>query len=331
VGLPAGSIVTYYVPSYPAALAQTFSDEDVQGAVLNPGIIANNVRNVDTVAHEFGHMLVNDWRWKSTEDGGSGGIHSSPANDLMTPGPSRNIPTAVSQVWPSGTTDQIRNTVGYLNANAAAIIPAISSMYLRNSEVTITGRDTFGVGLGIVDGSGGGPTVSSGPINWADHGTVTDPLRGISFGIEESARRAAPIGQEEFAFFYHASKVMDPMILLQIAVSGVDSIGTGYASVIPGSVSIDVYSNILTDAGKVTLTPGADYSFAGIIAPDHSLANFGVTINGGVLTGMRDIAVHFNLQNIPEPTTWLLLTAGAFVLATGRLRMRTTRAHFVSP
>src|SRR5262245_43264233 len=79
-GLPAGAIVTYYVSSFTGAIAQTFSDEDVQGAILNPGIISNNARNVDTIAHEFGHMLVNDWRWKSTEDGMSGGvgIHSSP-------------------------------------------------------------------------------------------------------------------------------------------------------------------------------------------------------------------------------------------------------------
>ena len=326
VGLPAGTIVTYYVPSYPGPLAQTWSDEDVQGAVLNPGIIANNVgRNPDTIAHEFGHMLLNSWRWKPTEDETppDNGIHALNVNNLMAPGTSRNTPTVLGQVWPAGAFDQIPNTVGYLNGNPTAIVPQITAMYTLNSEVAITGRDTFGVGMGIVDGLGGGPTVASGPILWAGPGAVTDPLRGVTFDIAESARKAGPGHQEEFTFYYHAHTPLAPLTLLQLAVADVDSLGLGYAGVVLGSVGIDVYTDILNDVGKVTLKLGTDYTFAGVVdGVGDDLDHFGVTIGGGVLLGVNDIAVHFNLQVIPEPTSWLLAVTGGVGIALALRRRR---------
>lgn len=327
VGLPAGAIVTYYVPSYPGPLAQTWSDEDVQGAVLNPGIIANPVRNPDSIAHEFGHMLLNSWRWKPTEDETppDTGIHALNANDLMAPGTSRNIPTGLAQVWPAGTTDQIRNTVGYLNGNPAAIIPQISAMYTLNSEIAITARDTFSVGMGIVDDLGGGPSVGSAPILWADAGSVTDPLRGITLDIAESARKAGPGHKEEFTFYYHAESPLAKLTLLQIAVSDVDSVGTGYSGLVPDSVSVTVYSDILNDVGKAVLTLGPDYGFASVIdGVNNDLDNFGVTIMGGVLAGISDIEVSFSLQVIPEPANWLLLVTGGAGIAWA---LRRRRAH----
>ncbi|MBX9791081.1 MAG: PEP-CTERM sorting domain-containing protein [Pirellulales bacterium] len=111
------------------------------------------------------------------------------------------------------------------------------------------------------------------------------------------------------------------MTLLQLAISDVDSVGTGYSGLVPDSVEVNVYSDILNDVGKLKLTLGPDYVYGAVIdGLNNDLDNFGVTIAGGVLSGISDIEVRFSLQVIPEPAGWLLMMTGAGAIAAGARR-----------
>ncbi len=319
-GKPGNPVYLYYVPDYaePGAdgtFAETVSEEDVDGVtVMNPGIVLQASRRPDTLAHELGHMLTDEWRWKTPES--SGGVHSNQANDLMALGSIRNIPTVLEDVYPMGTADEIRHTVGSLSGDPTAIIPQATAMYFQSSFVTTTFRDQIGVGIGIVDHIGGGPTVSAPAIDWGAETIISDVPHGTVWQVSEAARNVGT-NVEQYALWFHSDVPRDTSTIVQFAITDIDSLGYNFINILDDTVMVQLYSDILTDAGKLTLTAGVDYVWSSVIdGIDGDLDQFGVTIiNSAVFAGVHDFYLSFNaaMSLVPEPST--LVLAGIATIA----------------
>ncbi len=320
---PAGDVHFYYVSNYQGAVAETFSEETNGGAQMFPGIISQAGRNNDTLAHELGHLLLDEWRWRPGSSVGGSGIHSSNANDLMAstgavPNP-RNVPGAINQTAPGGTFDQIGKDTGYLNGGAGAPTPSffnpqIFAMYNQSSFVQNVNRDRFGIEFGTNQT----PSGTEFQMDWGAPDILPTGL-GMSVMSDHVARKTQ-MGREDYAFYFQGSAQFPAAAngTFDISIRDIDSLDTAIASFLSGGLMVTVFDDHLSTNAMV-LTPNVDFTWAAIT--DHvqnDIDLLQLNINRSVLSGKRDIAVMFQLQ-VPGPGAFGLL-AMAGVAAARRKR-----------
>jgi hypothetical protein len=316
----------YYVPKYPSSFGQAWSAEDVPGSAVAIGTVLGQGlgtgRRVDSSAHEIGHVLVDTWRWKSTEQAAASGIHSNNANDVMADGGIRNIPASLAQAAPQGNFDKIGNNVGPTSASATAIVPLIQAMYSKNTFVTNIQRSQTTVTVGQYNS----PTnlTSSGSFGWGLTQTLNDAANtGKSWAVNEVAQKVAN-GQEIYTFFYDAASAFGAGgQALRVTAGPISSLDSPITGLI-GAPIVTAYSNILTDAGKATLVQGVgnDYTWGSGFNSGTGTINMTVDISNALaLSNDKDIVVQFTVQ-APEPASLSVLILGAAGLLARRHRKR---------
>lgn len=310
------SLNLYYLPNF-TANGQAWSAEDVNPpAVPAIGVVANSAaRNNDTVAHEIGHALLDRWRWRAQQTADNG-IHSNTATDLMANGGGfRQVPGALNQVWPVGTTDQIGTVnaigpnIGNLDNNATATIPLISALYYQNTFVSVTNAAMISVGVG------------NNPVSAAFQWGTQQTLNGVV--VNESAQREAG-NLERFLFDFHDAAGFAANFS-GVTIQGIKSVDNPYTAALVNGVEVQTTPNILNNpAVLTTLTNRTDYTYNSTFnAGSGTLTNLGIAMNSPPsLTGAQDLLVSFEMQTVPEPTSLALLAVGGLGLLMLRKRKR---------
>jgi hypothetical protein len=292
-------------------------------------------RNVDTVAHELGHVLLNNWRWRAAETGDNG-IHSnnyaaatSPyvgntgAQNLMASGALRAIPGGLNQASPIGNLDQINCNIGQNNANGPnpnAVLPEISAMYNDNTTVQNIHRKLITTTVGVT---------TSAPFGWG----LTQVINGVT--VNEAARVSMP-GQEDVFFEFRSSGVFVQGAGLTLGFGGLASLDASYVGVLANSLRVMTVDNILNNPGAfTTLTQGTDYNSAINFDPTtNQITN--ATVNFlNLPAGQQDILLRVTLlDGVPEPGSLqqmsIALVGLGFFLGVVRAGKR-ARAPFFRP
>lgn len=332
-----GVVSSFYVPSYPAN-GQTWSQEDVgvNDDATRPGIVMNgNTRQNDTFAHEMGHLLSNQYRWRRAESSTGGlGVHSGTATDLMQPNSS--TPASLNALFPSDPNGvcQIRNNIGAAGQSSTLTnirTPFITSSYFNSgvggttagaNMVKITARSTTSVGVGPDPGN----ISQSNNVPWGSNTVLTLAAPANTWSIDETARKIAT-NEEEFSFFYSSNgntplKYADGLSLSWGQIKDVQ--GPGYSGVAVGGVGTasvtvtewdDILSPTATNAGAGLTLSYTQYYY-------HMMSGFSgeldITAGEGNVTNMRDFQVTFDLMLVPEPSAFWLATLGFGVLLISR-------------
>jgi hypothetical protein len=342
----ANPVNLYYLPNFDsfgeAWAARTIGDTQGgqritdQGAVVTSmnsvaGTPAGNAgpRRVDTTAHELGHILLNNWAYRTAEAnpaGTSGVGHSGPYAQATSPyipnntgvqnlmaagGAPRTIPGSLNQAAPVGNLDQINLNVGVNNRtgsgyrpNQNAVLPQISAMYNNNQTVQNINRDMITATVG---------NNTSAAFGWG----LSQTISGVT--VNEAARTSSfnmGIRTDDMLLEYRGSGVFVQGGGLELAMSGINSVsGYDYTSFLANSVKVMTVDNILNNPGVfTTLTPNTDYtSTFQFDATTHTLDNFDVMFNN-LPAGQQDILIEFQLQAVPEPTAAVLALAGSTFL-----------------
>jgi hypothetical protein len=281
----AGEVHVYYVQSF-TAFAFTRSEEDVAKVpVPFPGIIVADTARNDTVAHELGHMLIDEFRF-GDDDSSDGGFHTDTDTDLMASGGIRAIPTDLDAAAPSGSLDEIRPLIGTLSDDGTARLSQITAMYDRSSFVTNVTRDEFAIELGS-DGVRSGAPVAQ---HWGLPATVTDAT-GNGIAIAEVARRVAA-DREQLVFFFDAG-------MAHAAASGTWDVWLDGIDPVDGCGQVIDAATAQVAAFEDDETNGGDLD-AGSFTVDGTPAGCGTGIHVAVarsaLAGNRDVELRVDLE-----------------------------------
>ena len=354
----ANPVNLYYLPSFDSfgeawsarRIGDTQSGQTIthQGAVVTfmnavAGTPAGNAgpRRVDTVAHELGHILLNNWAFRSAEGnpaGTSGGGHAGPyvqatspyipnntgVQDLMAAGGApRTIPGALNQVAPVGNLDQINLNIGINNRggsgyrpNVNAVLPQISAMYNDSQTVQNINRDMITATVG---------NTTSAAFGWG----LTQTISGVS--VNEAARTSSFVTgtrTDDILLEYRSSGVFVQGGGLKLGIGDLSSLsGYDYTAFTANSLKVITVDNILTNAATfTTLTPDTDYtSTVNFNSATHTLDGLNVTFEN-LPSGLQDILIEFQLQSVPEPSTLALALAGVAFLGMVNRRKRRTAA-----
>ncbi len=343
---PAGGFAYYIVGNYTPALATTWSQADVNTLVIqNPAnvaqtvmppaaaIVTNAARGAtDTIAHEFGHMLSNQFQWRLNEryNGHLPAIpnpnnyHSNTATDLMYPTVQN---PAIGQVFPAGAADEIRNNIGRRDDVNTIRSPFISAAYTNSDKGAAPGvnlvHNIVQSQTSAAVGSSALFRVEVNNIPWSNQTSIA--LGGVdpnnltnNWRVDQSARRIANM-KEEISFFYSSSgttplTAADPLYL---GFGNVTSVDKSYALFDPSTVKVEVWSDILAAGapGTGTVLAAADYNLMTSFDAVLGKFNFGsVEFPAGKLTGIRDIQIRFNLMVVPEPSSLVLVGLGPTII-----------------
>ena len=330
----ANAVNLYYLPSF-GSFGQAWGDEDIGGGVSDDGFVvtqstavagtpAGNAgpRRNDTVAHELGHVLTNNWRWRTAEEYTfanpspppatlSQGFHSgnyaaatSPYvnntgnNNMMAAGAVRNVPTMLSQVAPEGTRDQIHFNIGRNDGNAPnanQVTFQISSMYNNNSQIANVVRDNITATVGAT---------TSAAFGWGLPQTISGVL------VNEAARIGTPfvnnLGTESIMFHYRSPGVFVQGGGLVLGFADIDSLEYIYTGV--NSLSVMMVDDILTNPGVFTsLTEGTHYTSA-VVFTGTELTTASVAFTN-LPAGQKDILVMLSMKlQVPEPGSLVLIS-----------------------
>lgn len=187
------SINVYYVPAYAPAVGQSWSAEDVPGRSQAVGVVLRAARSNDDLAHELGHVLLDNWRWRPLE-AVAPGVHTSNPNDLMQV--ASNNPPNLQSIWPSGPLDRIGQTnfltgsgaIKSIGSAGGTISPETSALYYNNTFVSITERAEITAKV----------EAASQKFLWGVQQTIGGLL------VNEAARRI-PRNEEELMFHFRNS------------------------------------------------------------------------------------------------------------------------------
>jgi hypothetical protein len=338
----------YYLPSYDsfgeAWAARTIGDVQSGQRITDLGAVVTSMnavagtpagnagpRRVDTTAHELGHILLNNWAYRTAEAnpiGTSGVGHAGPYAQATSPyipnntgvqnlmaagGAPRTIPGGLNQVAPVGNLDQINLNIGQNNRpgsgtrpNVNAVMPQISAMYNNNQTVQNINRDMVTATVGAT---------TSAAFGWG----LSQTISGVT--VNEAARTSAfdanlNTRTDDILLEYRSSGVFVQGGGLVLGLGDLQSLsGYDYTGFLANSLKVMTVDNILNNPGVfTTLTANADYTpTINFNAATHTLDSLSVTFNN-LPAAQQDILVEFQLQSIPEPSAALLALAGAAFL-----------------
>jgi len=330
VGAGPSPINVYYLPNY-TSFGQAWGDEDLGPNVVRQGVVATSFaslagvppgnagpRRTDTVAHELGHVLLNNWRWRSAETADNG-IHSNDYTvatspyvgntgglNLMASGAVRAIPAALNQAAPVGNLDQLNCNIGQNNGNAPlpnAVIPEVSALFNNNTTILNVKRDPITVTVGAT---------TSAPFGWS----LQQVVNGVT--VNEGARISTlgPGFRYEDVFFdFRSSGVFVQGGGLVLGFGGLASLDAAYVGIVPNSLRIMTVDNIVNNPGLFTaLTQGVQYNSALNFDPTTNTLTSALVNFTNLPGGQQDILMRLTLLDaVPEPSSLRLMGIGAML------------------
>lgn len=337
-------------------LAETWSQEDVGNTINDPNSAATTtvkVRSIatratrggtDTVPHEFGHMLSNQYRWRRSErPTNTNAFHSNTNNDLMFP----NVQNpALNVLFPTGTKAQVGHNIGQQGATGSTRVPLITDCYNNgnaggsstgNAMFSAVNRDAFQYSM-----NQNNSTITTN-ANWGETTSVALPTFPSGSGthtytVDETARRGPGL-TETFSFFITSTNgwsLGGDLIGngFYFNAFGINTLDGAYTGIVPNSVQIRIWTDILfagTDAAGTGIT--AAQGGAGEIVDPSKYTAFG-NLSGGALSmevnfaaadasllaGYRDMQITFAANWLPAPGASALLGMAGLLAARRRRR-----------
>ncbi len=277
----------YYVASVTDSMTSgplagfTRSEEDASATPLRlPGIIISDLVRNDTVAHELGHMLLDEFRFV---DSGMPQFHASDADHLMAAGSLRNRPQMLDDAAPSGDTDQISLGLGPIDD--LNTIPEIVALYDQSTFVKNIQRDALQIELGR-DGTRSGSPIGA---TWGLSAAVPDPSVGTT-NVVEVARRVED-GREQLVFFFNAGAAHPTATGTWDAwLQGIDPLEDCGRALDPAASAVAVAADLNADADAV------DPSLFTVTGSSNGCGvDIHLALDRSALVDLRSIRLHVEL------------------------------------